>query len=365
VNPETDLFERYPHLLNEQSDPETVALVEQLDTLYRSPELPARLTLAAVLAEREQEDEPRHWFAPSWAFRPIFWLPRRLGTVALALTLAVVLMAASAYAFTSFLRPGLQPPPGDQGISQVFKLHQLVEVHAAPQSINGFTMNVQAAYADANRVIIGYTMTRPSGQSYDDPVLTDALLTTAQGDQLRWEMESPLSGDANTITFTPLTWISSAAQEITFHLSIHRLDVNAGAQHLVLQGSMSFTFSAPFHPARIAAPNQSVTANGKTLTLERVVVSLSTTRLFVQGTNTESTSLYAVLAVGDWQSTQNKSGLLFEIGPVTANEIFISYDDSLFDKQGEWTLTLQVNSFQAPPAPQGTGAPWTFHFVVP
>src|SRR5579871_4366021 len=137
MNPETDLFERYPHLLNEQSDPETVALVEQLDTLYRSPELPARLTLAAVLAEREQEDEPRHWFAPSWAFRPIFWLPRRLGTVALALTLAVVLMAASAYAFTSFLRPGLQPPPGDQGISQVFKLHQLVEVPAGLGRVAG------------------------------------------------------------------------------------------------------------------------------------------------------------------------------------------------------------------------------------
>jgi hypothetical protein len=56
--------------------------------------------------------------------------------------------------------------------------------------------------------------------------------------------------------------------------------------------------------------------------------------------------------------------LLFETGPVTADEMFISFDDSLFDKYGKWTLTLQAPLFPPSGAPTGTGDPWTFHFVV-
>ena len=234
MNDKRALFERYPHLLHEQADPETVALVEQLDTVYRAPEPPAHLTLGAVLAQLEDEGKPARSPVALWSFRPVFWLPRRASTVLVAVALAVVLMAGSVYAFTSFLRPGLEPPPFDPGVSQVFKQHLLEEVHAAPQTIDGFTMNVQAAYADANQVVIGYTMTKPSGQSYDDPLPSDALLTTQQGEALHWAINVPLSGDAYTMTFTPLTWISSTAQQISLHLSIHELEVELrrSAPHL-------------------------------------------------------------------------------------------------------------------------------------
>jgi hypothetical protein len=359
-----DVFERYPHLLHAQTDPAMVALVEQLDTLYRSPEPPAHLTLAAVLARREEEVKPEPSPARLWSFRPVFWLPRRASAVVLALALSIVLMAGSVYAFTTFISPRLGPPPNDPGVNAVFKQHLLEDVQAAPQTIDGFKMNVQAAYADANRVIVGYTMTRPSGHHYDDPLPSDALLTTPQGDQLHWESDAILADSAYTMTFTALTGISSTARHITFHLSIHQLDVNeqegADSRHLTLQGSMSFTFTVPFHAGRIATPRQSVTANGVTLTLERVVVSLSETRLYVQGAGV-TTVLYPTLTVSDWHG----QAMVIEIGSVNAHEIFISYWASLLDKHGEWTLKLQLASLQAPPAPQGTGAPWTFHFVVP
>ncbi len=354
------LFERYPHLLHEQADPETVALVEQLDIVYRTPEPPAHLTLGAVLAQLEDEDTPARSPVALWSFRPVFWLPRRASTVLVAVALAVVLMAGSVYAFTSFLRPGLEPPPFDPGLSQIFKEHLLEEVQVAPQTIDGFTMNVQAAYVDPNQVVIGYTMTMPSG-SYNSLVPSDALLTTPQGERLHWEMNGPLSDHAYTLTFTPLTWISSDVSHISFHLTVHQLDVNSGAQHLTLHGSMSFTFSAPFHAGRIASPNLSATANGVTLTLTHVVVSPSATRFFVQGAD-GATDLYPTLSVG---GKQIKSVPIISEGPVNADEILINLDVPLFDQYGEWTLSLQVGMGLAPPASTGTGDPWTFQFVVP
>jgi hypothetical protein len=360
MNDKKTVFERYPHLLGGQTDPAMVALVEELDTLYRAPEPPAHLTLAAVLAQCEEEDTPARSLVARWSFRPLVWLPSRASMVVIAVALAVALMASSVYAVTAFLHSGLEPPPFDQGVSQVFKENLLDEVNVAPQTIDGFTMNVQAAYADPNRVIIGYTMTKPSGQSYDTPWPSDTSLTTTQGDNLRAWMNGPLSGNAYTATFTPLAWISSTAHQIALHLSVHQIDVNAGAQHLTLRGSMSFTFSAPFHSGRIAHPDLAATANGMTLTLEHVVVSPSLTRLFVQGIGV-TTTLYPTLTVSGWQS---KEASFVEVSSVNADEIAISYPVSLFDTYGEWTLTLQQTSFD-PPAPHGVGPAWTFQFVVP
>ncbi len=126
-------------------------------------------------------------------------------------------------------------------------------------------------------------------------------------------------------------------------------------------GPLVFDFTVTFHPGRIAEPHQSVTVGGQTVTLERVVVTVSETRVYLRGIKPDW--VIGTLSVGGWTSDpfRNPQGGPIGAGATPDGLTVISYADALYDKHGEWTLVVSyANNSQAP-----HGGPWTFHFVVP
>ena len=135
-------------------------------------------------------------------------------------------------------------------------------------------------------------------------------------------------------------------------------------------------FSVPFHPGRVANLHQAVTVNGKTLILERVVVTPSETRAYLRGDGYPlALDSIPTLTVGAWSSTQLSSDQrpspAIDVWPTddqfpTNAMVAVNFETSLVNQHGSWTLV--VPTLLNPPYDEqsaGTAGPWTFHFVVP
>lgn len=359
------VFTRYPDLLDEQADAETQALIQQLDAVYTAPSVPAHLTLERALEGRAAQPERAHparqgrlqplarWFL---APRP---LPQRLGSIALALLLALLLTIGSTYAVGTILDRVLHMEPGTQQIA----LQNLYQPINQSQTIQGFTITVAEGYADANRVIVTYTVKKPVGHIYNHatPLGTlatqDGLVLPDYGG----DGYGNRTGDDAYASFFDAAGISGNPQELHLRLNVQGLDVaqqdgnDATLCTYQIPGSLSFDFSLAFHPGRIANVHQTVTIGGTAVTLERVVVTLSETRVYLRGI--DDRSLVARLSVGGWDSEHGPVGPIGLMGGksgASGDQAIIYFSASLYDKHGEWTLAVTAGG--------NTG---TFHFVVP
>jgi hypothetical protein len=368
---EQQLAERYPDLLDERSDPRLMQLVGDLDAVYGTGQPPAHLApaIAQTFHERAAAHSPRPPFPlPLWrrghGRGPARWLPRRAATVAAALVLAAVVLAGSAYALVPLLNSVFNMEPGTQ---QLIELNLAQRVHIS-RPLGGFMVTVERVYADSNRVVIGYTVATPPGHGYSVD-LVDPVLTTQDGTALPGGsgMGSGNVGNMEgNVLFFDASGITGNPTSLSLHLVAQGLGGNefAGSPNVrpfQVSGRLAFDFTVTFHPGRIAEPHQSVTVGGQTVTLERVVVTVSQTRVYLRGI--DPTWVIGTLSVNGWTSDpfRNPQG-----GPIGASATpdgltVISYGDALYDKHGEWTLVVSyANNNQAP-----KGGPWTFHFVVP
>ncbi len=198
------------------------------------------------------------------------------GVLAAALIVCVmVVFATSAYAFTIPVLEGLLK---DLGIQQL----QYSDFHQS-KSIDGYTLSLDKVYADTNLVIVGYTVTGPTGQNpMGEFDMGRAKLTTEQGLNLPGfggVETGPIAGINGSVLYFDASSIQSTPANLNLQLAIHY-----GTRD---QGSLIFDFSVPFHPGRIVNVNQSVTAGGKTLTLERIVITPAEARLYIQGFNSQ------------------------------------------------------------------------------
>jgi hypothetical protein len=361
---------RYPDLLGEQADADLLALVGDLDAAYSAPEPPAHLTLAGALAERERAPQPRRHALWPRRFQPAIRLPRRVSAVAAALALAVVLTAGSVFAYP-LIQHLFDPDPG---LTQVVQNPLLYQDVNASQTVDGFTLTVKKAYADANRIIVSYTLTNAA-----DPqsrVSYGADLFTQDGLALRGhafyysQNGTPLLAwyDASVITGNPP---QLHLRLKTGSIAVKPMSPTPSPQDFLPQ-PIAVDFSVPFHSGRVVNPHQAVTVHGKTLLLERVVVTPSETRCYLRGVGYGLwLTTNPLLSVGGWNSDQLKapgndwSDGIF-IWPTDDQEptqamMAVNYDTSLFDKHGTWALTLDKISASG----VSVTGPWTFHFVVP
>ncbi len=300
-------------------------------------------------------------------FQPPRWVAaHRVAVIALAAILAVGLMAGSVYAVTTLLDQVIGYDPGTK---QVDLEHQYIEVNQS-QTIGGFTVTLEKAYADANRVIIAGTVKKPSGHIYNHAMLLGAALTTDQGvtlKQIGGDGYGNRNGNDAYVSWFDGAAINGAPKTLSLHLTATGLDVtqqdgdDSTVQNYTVPGSVSFDFSVPFHTGRVANLHQSLTVGGTTITLERVVVTLSETRVYLQaGVPDQQQSqdgkgpvpLITHLSVGGWDSDHSQGAISEWETPDGLTEI--SYSVSLFDQHGPWTLTVQA-----------TDDSWTFHFNVP
>jgi len=295
----------------------------------------------------------------------------RLGWAFMALVLCLA-FGAVAYAVVPVVSRLFQQEAGLRHVEQA----NLVQELNLSQTIDGVTVTLERAYADANRIVVGFTIKDPNGQRYDAGHLTLSDMTgtvfsptigfgvTGQSDIL--QVSLPPGEGADVICFDadpvegapaeldlrlvmevrefvlpldapepPPTPISPP-DEPPASMVVEALPVPEGA----IVGPFTFDFSVPFIPGRVAEVNQTVEAPGVAVCLERVVVTPSETRAYLRfDSPSGEVEWWMPIAMLQAPGEEGKSyaGYVGSYGPASYQYGFLA---PLYDRQGEWTLTV-------------------------
>lgn len=273
---------------------------------------------------------------------------------------------------------------GDPGIQRVYQAGLGRQLSLA-QSSNGYTLRLLWAYADPNRVVILYTLSGPDSSdqvSYEiEPTLHDpagnalpvmglGAVGTRRGVTQGWSSfdGSSLAGQDGQVDLT--LRLDDVKREVPIPRP-SRPPLAPGATPAVdllpppvdkvtmVPVSISLPFAVPFQPARLAEPNLTGTIQGSDVTLTRVVVAPSETRIYLRWLGATSRVAMTVNGVGVGESDDVGSS---SWEPDNA----LGYDLGLLDSadRSDWTLTIQALGALFTPL-TGNHVSSTFHFTVP
>ncbi|MDQ2915191.1 MAG: DUF4179 domain-containing protein [Chloroflexota bacterium] len=258
-----DFVRLYPDLV---SDLDVIGqqLVADLHAVFNAP-VPAEVRLAAPPIRH-----PR----PGWALPRPFW-PR----TALVAVFAIFALAGA----TAVVLPLLEQLwAGDHGLAYVSRAGLARDLNLT-QTVSGVTVQLQRGYADANRVVVGYTVEFPqSTPGGGTPMLGDPTLKDDAGRQYPGLASSFAGGSAlgaQVINFAASD-TSLVSRDIAFELTIPRI-LAGGASPSVSQavtGPWVFRFTLTSASGRAVEPALSATTGDLRLTFTRVVVAPSATR---------------------------------------------------------------------------------------
>jgi hypothetical protein len=240
-------------------------LVADLHAFF-NPAVPSRLRATPPLVAQRKVGMSWRW-------------PR----TALVAALAIFGLVGATYVALPLLQ---QLWASDRGLTHVANAGFVRDVDAA-QTIDGVTVHLQRAYADANRVVVGYTVEFPKSVRFYDrdatPMVGEVTLTDSEGRQYRgvtstFAGASPLG--AQLLTFEgPGT--ASAPRDTTYTLSIAKVfsGTTPGATPTgSFSGPWVFTFTLANVPGRVVTPSLAVTSGDLRLAFTRTVVAPSATR---------------------------------------------------------------------------------------
>ena len=233
---------------------------------------------------------------------------------------------------------------------------------------------LETVYADNNRVILTYTQKVPAAAN---PLLllslVDRKLTMQKGITFSEvgdaSMYSPKTKMGEEVVSFDTAKVPANTATLNLHLQMTLKEpVNQNQNQLKAVGTLSTDFSVPFHPGRAANVNQTVTVDGISITLTRIVVSPSQTRLYVMSSRIQigdpQHSPY-YLSVGNWHTPPygfDSSRVLMPIGKsASTTGVVLTENAPLIDKQGEWTFKISSGAIVNY---SGSGT-WTFHFAIP
>ncbi len=261
------------------------------------------------------------------------------------------------------------------------------------QTVNGNTVTVYPLYADANRIVLTYTVATPlhdvrAAPAY--PVDRDgsrgysAHLTDETGrefptsymlygDQAKkalrqaWDVDA---GDGVVLGFDP-SGLAELPRVFQLHLVLDPPVFQRGSSLLGVVGPVAIDFSLPVDPIRrVAYVQQTITSAFDTATLERVVVTRHETRAFLRfgplapGSYRPYT-MYTMLAAGGWSSHHDVQRIDWLVSDYNQDGpwSYALIGAPLIDALGEWRLSLWYmytgNAF----VPDSQGA--EFRFTVP
>ncbi len=309
--------------------------------------------------------------------RPSWWMrvvpTTRLGWASLALVLLLAFAGAS-WAGSARNR-AFRVEPGLRHIEQA-GLGQEVNLS---QTVDGVTVTLQRVYADANRIIVGYTVSGPTAQKHGFP---ETILTDDRGNVFPHSTEAaqpefpPYAEAAQDIYIKTIGCVSSfeadAVQGTPATLSLHLLIDLVSME--TATGPFTFDFSVPFDAGRDVEVQQTVEAAGVAMRLERVVVTPSETRAILcftppDGNSDRWRASVATLDTGDWQ---NHDGFAINTDRrIVGEEVCNRYsflDPLLDDQRGLWTLMVDELYERNPAQPDKLmrlSGPWVFRFRVP
>ena len=367
---------------DELFDPALEPYAKRLEKIYTGSVLPANLTWHDLRTRHAQASFPgRRVTALHWVgVLPMHRMPKRVALIMAALAL-VIIATGFAYAtglFSPLLTHDLQ---SYAGTNSVLANKEFVRINQS-KTIDGFTLTLEAAYADANNVVLGYSIKMPAefkndghwwAFGIDSLRTTSGLVLPGLSSVGVRAGTNVISYDAGVIQGGPATL--HLHTEITFGCDSSR-DANGQvntcsqkASHISKDLSWAFDFSVPFHQGRVIYVHQSATDHGVTATLDRVVLTDSGTRVYLSGPPYGQhgqiyDSYFATLSI-DHQSY----GMYIDNQGSSPESFFIIFDDVLLSKHGWWVLDVQqsVMSFssQGQPPHMSEGGHWVIHFQVP
>ena len=233
------------------------------------------------------------------------------------------------------------------------------------KTVGNNVFTIQTVYADINRVILTYTDTSPVTGNHL-PNMANFTLTMQKGIALS-QMGDAGSFNAKLGQYDAVASFDTAQVPVNVNtLNLHlQASLYGGMDHHLL-GGFSTVFSVPLHAGRVTTWNQTETVNGIAITLHRVVVSPSQTRLYVLSPKLQlgdtQHSPYT-LAVGNWNNNaygfDNESLITQEGNVGSFIGVRLIANTPLFNQQGEWTFTITSGAVIG-----GSGI-WIFHFTVP
>jgi len=360
-------------------------------------EVPASLDLwPAIRAQVRPQQHPSWWTRLKPATR-LGWAGLILG--------ALLLFGGVAYALNPVISQVFRLFPGWQHVEEA---HLAQEVNLS-QTLDGVTVTLERVYADANEIVIGYTIKGPNGQRYHAYHLT---LTDAAGAVFPGTVGYGMSGQSDILEASlppgegsyvlafDAAAVTGAPKELDLRLVMELeklvLPPDAPSPSPTLAGSpaeppesmvvvleplptpderaivgpFAFDFSVPFIPGRVAEVNQTVEAAGVAMRLERVVVTPSETRAYLRfdspgGAETRWAPIVMLKAPGD-EKSQSYFAYSVNADPPIHQCGFLA---PLYDRQGEWNLTVTelvgTDLAQQPSEDIRLAGPWVFRFRVP
>lgn len=354
-------------------------------------EVPATLDLWPAIQARVQ---PRR--ASS---QRAHWMPvTRLGWAALILG-ATLLFGSITYALSSVISQVFSMLPGWQHIEEA---HLAQELNLS-QTLDGITVTLERAYADANEIVIGYTVKDLTDQKLH---VSQINLTDGQGTVFSEMAGAGVSGASDLlgvqlppgegvyVTAFDASAIEGTPASLQLHLTLYLAKLvpadqaptstipptePAGSTAIVapvmtmreeiVSGPLTFDFSVPFIPGRTVEVQQTVETARVVMKLERVVITPSETRAFLCFAPPDGIewTLLADLDTGDGRALHGGSNRLGDAGGQECHRL--SYMESLTGKSSEWTLTVTelvgTDLSQIPSKQIRLVGPWVFRFHVP
>lgn len=371
------LKQTYPDILLEDAAPALTRLVRDLDTVARATVPPPGLAQSLERALRDRTiARPRH----PWLSSHIH-LPRRLTRRTRAFPVAfllIMLLAGAAYHMIPIVERAFFV---DAGTQQILNGNLATHLNLTATT-GGYTVTLQRAYADVNRIVVGYTVRARDGRPFNG-FLQEAFLKDSLKDGTGHVLP-PLGGgtfveggavldnfDASSIPGMP--------KDLTLQLTIPGPQVLKEGRWVAPEVGRSlpatFHFSVPLHGGRVADLHQTVSAGGMAVTLEQAVISPSEARFYLRGL--DGTGIEPHLTVDGWDSNKVKlvgwestptytsaSQILRGVWETNTRLVVCDFPAALMDKHGEWTLSIKAGPATAD-GRRVTGGPWVFHFVVP
>lgn len=428
-----ELQQHYADLLPADADRATAQVVRDLHRMYATAPVPAHINTAIARAVQQRAAEQ--------AQRPVRgrtlfggfggWQLRTVGVVA-ALLLALV--AGGTYAFAPVLNRAFEQGQAyDPGLQYVLDNHLYKDVDLA-QTIDGYTVHLQRVYADTSRVIIGYTVSGPESNDNLEGYNLEATLTTASGVVLPMyggggaALEGGSLGTTQaTVLMFDAAGIEGNPSELNLRLNANEIEVYAidapspapgevGGPAKIVAGPLYFDFSVPFHGGQIVEAVQTVAVDAPfveatrpledgtieevetvapqpvAITLERLIVAPSETRLYLRFPDAEGiagrewsawptfsgddwTSEDFTTIMPDWTRPEGVNGDGFNsMMTREQNGVYeVTLPAPLHEKHGEWTISVPYISAANPGTMRSDGTygtklitgPWEFKFIVP
>lgn len=288
------------------------------------------------------------------------------GLKAVALVAVMLMVSAVTYAVYQEIMGGDPGIIAANNANLVVSFEQTQEITPVSDNVPyTFTVNLEYAYADANRIVVAYQVIGEVRSGDGVTVYSNPTLKDDQGHQFIWlplggggggggggsDPEEIITVGTGLEAHFDAAIIDTVPEELNLSLKVEVAYRTADMppDGMILAGETVFNFTLPFNPGRVMDTPQTVTTNDIEMTLEKVVVAPSLTRIELCYTGIDGPE-------ADWVPEVILSVNDEEILPLTqlnqANQLgadtgcrSLIIPDALQDHDGTWKLSIVNLSF--------------------